>query len=254
MQDRIALVTGSSRGLGRVTARVLAERGCHVVVHYNRNADQAAAVAAEIEALGRQTLVVQASLEDPAQVERLFSTIQERFGRLDILVANAAASIFKPLLSLKPHHVQRTFDLVVQGFIQCVQQAARIMPDGSAIVAVSGLDTVRYLAGHGLLAAAKASMEACVRYCACELAPRRIRVNTVAPGFLDTESARTYAGDAYQEFVAEVSRMTPGGRLGNPEEIARVIAFLCSDDAAWVFGQTIAVDGGITLSWLPFRG
>jgi enoyl-[acyl-carrier protein] reductase III len=246
---RIAVVTGGSRGIGRATALRLARDGYAVVVNYRRDEAAAAETVARIEAGGGSALAVRADLEDPQAIDRLFGSVRERFGRLDALVANAAATSFRPLLETEERHVQRTFGITVSGFLRCVRNGVPLMEGtGGAIVAVSGFDTLRVLPGHGNLAAAKAAMETLVRYLAVELAPRGIRVNGVNPGYVETDSARLYGGPEYETRVRdEWARLTPAGRIGRPEEVAAIIAFLCSEESSFVYGQTIVVDGGRTL-------
>ena len=245
----VALVTGGSRGIGRATALRLARDGAAVVVNYRSDETAASDAAAAIRAEGVEALPVCANLEDEAQIAAMFATIDQRFGHLDILVANAAATAFKPLLETKEHNLARTFGITVTGFVRCVQQAVPLMQErGGAVVAVSGFDTLRVLPGHGALASAKAAMEALVRYLAVELAPSRIRVNGVNPGYVETDSSRMYAGPEYESRVRpEWIANTPIGRIGCPEDIANVIAFLCSAESSFICGQTIIVDGGRTL-------
>ena len=246
---KVALITGASRGIGRATAIRLARDGAAIVVNYRRNAEAAAETAAAISAAGGTALTVQADLEDGEAIAAMFAGVGDRFGRLDLLVANAAATAFRPLLDTKDYHVARTFGISVAGFLRCVQEAVPLMADrDGAIVAVSGFDTLRALPGHGTLGAAKAAMEAMVRYLAVELAPRRIRVNAVNPGYIETDSSRFYAGPDYDTRAQEWAAQTPLGRIGRPEEVAGAIAFLCSQEASFILGQTIVVDGGRTLT------
>lgn len=246
-----ALITGSSRGIGAATAVLLAERGHDVVVHYRRDADAAERTAALVRGAGRGALVVKAELAEDAEVRAMVDAAVQRFGALDVLVANAASSAFKPLPQLKHHHVRATFDTIVGSFLALVQQAAPHLRDGGRVVTVSGFDTIAVLDDHGLLAAAKAALETLTRYWAVELAPRRVTVNAVVPGYVDTDSARLYADTSVPGGWAAAERAwaarTPLGRVASADELARVIGLLCSADAGWITGQLLVADGGLTL-------
>lgn len=244
-----ALVTGSSRGIGRAIALRLAAEGADIVVHYRRDAGAADGAASAVEALGRRVLVVQADLGEAEAVRTMFDRVGETFGSLDILVANAAATAFKPLMETRQHHLEKTFAITVNAFIAAVQQAVELMHGRTGrIVTVSGIDTRRYVPLHGALAAAKGAAEVLTSYLACELAPRGIRVNGVNPGFVDTDSARVFGDDVYRRLADNIIPYTPMKRVGTPQDIANVVAFLCSDDAAWICGQTLIVDGGLSLT------
>jgi len=248
----VALITGSSRGIGAATAELLAGRGYDIVVHYRRDAAAAAAVADAVRAQGRQALVVMAELADEAAVRTMVEQAVDRFGGLDAVVANAASSAFKPLGELRRHHLQATFDTIVGSFVHLVQTAEPHLAEPGRIVTVSGFDTVEMLPNHGLLAAAKAALETLTRYWAVELAPRRITVNSVLPGYVETDSARLYAETSHpggwEAARTAWAARTPAGRLATPGDIARVIALLCSADAAWITGQLIVADGAMTLA------
>ncbi len=246
---KIALVTGASRGIGRATAELLTRGGATVVVNYRKNHDAATDTVRAIGAAGGQAIAIQADLEDGKAIGDMFAQVKRQLGALDILVANAAATAFRPLLEIRDYNVARTFAITVTGFLRCAQEAAALMEArAGSIVAISGFDTLRVIPGHGTLGAAKSALETLVRYLAAELAPRNVRVNGVNPGLIETDSSRFYAGADYdrrvqQEWLPQI----PAARLGRPEEVASVIAFLCSDEASYIYGQTVVVDGGRTL-------
>jgi enoyl-[acyl-carrier protein] reductase III len=244
---RVALVTGSSRGIGRAAALRLARDGYDVVVHYRRSPDLARETAAAVEALGRRAWVVEADLEDPAAVDRLAGAVREGPGQVDVLVLAAAATAFKTALEVQAHHWERTYRVVVGALYQLVERLVPLMPAGSAIICISGTGSDRVIPRYSLLGAAKAAQEALVRYLAVELAPLGIRVNGISPGIIRTDSLVYYAGDAEAALTEEARRLSPAGRLGRPEDIAGVVAFLASDDADFIRGQIIVADGGITL-------
>ena len=247
--EKIALVTGSSRGIGRAIALRLARGGADVVVNYRRQTVAAEETAAAIQALGRRALVLQSDVGDAAAVRQMFARVRDTFGRLDIFVANAAATALKPLLEMQSYHLDKTFAITVQNMLVAVQEAVPLMQGRRGkIVTVSGIDARRYVPLHGALAAAKGALEVLTTYLACELAPHGINVNGVNPGFVDTDSAHVFGEDVYRLLAKNIVTSTPMQRVGRPDDIANVVAFLCSQDAAWICGQTIMVDGGLSLT------
>lgn len=254
LEGKKALVTGSSRGIGRATALAFAREGADVVVHYRRQREQAESLAREIEHLGRHALIVQAELESPEDVDRLFDQIGEVWQGLDIFMANAAASAFKPVLDLKPHHLDRTYQLLVDNFILSVQRAVPLM-DGreGRIITVSGHGVHFTLPRYANIASAKGAVESLTRYLAAELGPRGITVNGIAPGVISTESEQFYMGEKLAAFDRACIRATPLKRVGTPEEIADTAVFLGSHLSRFITGQIIAADGGLTLTSGPFQ-
>ena len=250
-RDQVVVITGGSRGIGRASALRVAAEGATVVVNYKRNEEAARTVVAEIERRGGRALPVRADVAEADDVSKMFETVKAEYGRVDALVANAAATAFKPLVDIRKHHIEKTFAITVDGFLRLVQHAVELMPSGGRIVAVSGWDSFRVLPGHGLLGAAKAAMESMVRYMAVELAPRGVVVSGICPGPVVTDSFRIYAGDAWSEYERIWLPYSPLRRFGTPEEIANAIAFLASPENTWITGQTIVADGGLSLTATP---
>lgn len=245
---RAALITGGTRGIGLASARRFAAGGANVILNYRRDEATAEAAVASIAAEGGSARALRADIADPKALDAMLDAIGAAEGRLDIVVANAAATAFKPLLETSGRNLEKTFAITVGGFLHLAQRAVPLMRESGSIVAVSGFDAIRVLENHGTLGTAKAAMESLVRYLAVELAPRSIRVNGVSPGFIETDSARYYAGDAFDTDVRpRWEAATPLKRLGSADEIAAVIAFLASGEASFVTGQTLVADGGLTL-------
>jgi len=243
----LALVTGGSRGIGRATVERLARGGADIAFIYRRDAAAAAEVEAAVRALGRRCLPLRADLLEATEVSAALDRLESE--AVDIFVANAAATAFKPLLEVKPHHLEKTYAITIHAFLQIVQRIVPRMRAPGRIVSISGMDTHRYVAGHGVLASAKAALEALTRYLAVEVGPRGITVNCVNPGYVDTDSVALYFGDAEarRTFLEEVEGATPLRALGQPAEVAAAVAWLCSPDADWMQGQVVYLDGGVFL-------
>jgi enoyl-[acyl-carrier protein] reductase III len=252
LNGKAAIVTGGTRGLGRAISIELAKLGATVAMNYRRDEASAESALHDVRALSPKSVLIKANLEDDGEVRQMVAEAARQMGRLDILIANAAATAFKPLLEMKPHNLARTFALSVNGFVAAVQEASKTMGEGGRILMISGIDSIRNLPLHGALAAAKAALEAMVRDFAFELGPRGITVNGLNVGYIDTDSARFYAeklGDSYEEFGKRSRERCALKRLPRLEEVASVAALLCLPATSYLTAQTIMVDGGLSLAF-----
>jgi len=252
LEGRVAIVTGGSRGIGRGIALRLAREGAHCAITYRRREESAGEVVRAVEAEGVKGLALPLELAEPQTVPAMVERVGEAFGHADIVVANAAATAFRPLLEQKPHNVRLTLAISVESFIALVQSAVPLMRGRPGrVVAISGIDSFQAMAGHGVLGGAKAAMESLVRAFALELGPLGITVNGVNPGFIGTDSSRLYlehgVGRAYEDAVARLEAITPVRRIGTAEDVADCVAWIASDGAGFLTGQTIVLDGGLTI-------
>ena len=203
-------------------------------------------------AAGGEAFAIQADIAEPDDVASLVHGSVSHFGRIDTLVANAAASAFKPLADIRRDHVRKTMAITVEGFLDLVAAATPHMPPGGRVVAISGWDTFRVLPGHGLLGAAKAAMETLVKYLAIELGQHGITTVGLCPGpIVETDSFRYYVGDDFDLFEKTWRAWTPSGEFTSAAAIAEAMAFLCSSRSAAINGQTIVIDGGLSLATMP---
>ncbi|MBA9028219.1 enoyl-[acyl-carrier-protein] reductase FabL [Peribacillus huizhouensis] len=247
MTQKVALVTGSSKGLGRSTALALALAGYDVVINYARSKSKALEVAAEIEAIGRKALVVKANVGDVEKIKAMFLEIEEVFGRLDVFINNAASGVQRPVMELEESHWNWTMDINSKAFLFCAQQAAKLMEKNGVgkMVSISSLGSIRYLKNYTAVGVSKAALEALTRYLAVELAPMNICVNAVSGGVIDTDALKHFPNR--EELLAEAAAETPAGRIVSMDDMVKTIMFLISEDASMIRGQTIIVDGGISL-------
>ncbi|MCX7358606.1 MAG: glucose 1-dehydrogenase [Alphaproteobacteria bacterium] len=245
LQGKVALVTGASKGIGAAIAKAYAAEGATVVVNYASDRAGAEAVVSDIERGQGRAIAVQADVAKSGDVERLFDISKETFGRVDVVVNNAGVFAFQPLEQVSEAEFHRQFNINVLGSLLVAQQAAKhIGADGGSIVNVSSVVSESPVPGSSIYSATKGAVDTLSVALALELAPRKIRVNTVAPGGVDTEGARTL-GIPDSDFGADIIARTPLGRLGRPDDIAKVAVFLASDDSAWLTGERITASGGL---------
>lgn len=247
MTQKVALITGSSRGIGKATAIRLAKEGYDIVVNYARSKTAALETAKEIEALGQKALVVRANVGDVDKVKAMFEKIDEEFGRLDVFVSNAASGVQRPLLELEESHWDWTMNINTKALLFCAQEAVKLMDrnNGGKIVSISSLGSIRVLENYTTVGVSKAAIEALTRYLAVELSAKNIIVNAVSGGAIDTDALKHFPNR--EEMIAEATAKTPAGRMVEIEDIVNTVAFLVSGQADMIRGQTIIVDGGISL-------
>ncbi|MES9607592.1 SDR family oxidoreductase [Actinomadura sp. NPDC000929] len=238
--DRVAVVTGSSRGIGRAVALQFAAAGTAVVVNYRSDESSAKRAVAEIESGGGRAVMVRADTADPAELRTLFDAAEHHYGRLDVLVHNAAGFVRGPLTAATDRDYQHAFSLNAHATFVALREAGRTMRDGGRIVFISSAATRVNPQGEALYAASKAAGEHLVRAVAREFGARGITVNSVLPGPTNTDGFAS-ASAPVEALIAQ----TPLGRLAEPEDIAEVVNFLASDAARWITGQSITVDGGL---------
>jgi enoyl-[acyl-carrier protein] reductase III len=248
LEGKVALVTGSGRGIGRAIAVRLAQDGADVVVNFFRNRPTAEETAEMVRAAGRRAVVVKAHVGDAGHLQAMFDTVRQEFGHLDIFVSNAASGIPKPMMEADLKGWDWAMNINARSLFLGAQHAVKLMEGrpGGRIIAITSLGSTRVLPNYGVIGASKASIDALVRYLGVELAPRAITVNAIAPGTVDTHALTFFPDHDY--IISESTRRTPAGRLCTPEDVAAVASFLCSDAAAMIVGQVITVDGGASIA------
>jgi enoyl-[acyl-carrier protein] reductase III len=250
---KVALITGASRGIGKALALRLAARGAFPVVNYKQNEELARETVSEIERLGSTGLAIRADLENLDEIEAMFDQVQERFGRLDFFISNASASNFHHFMDLKPHHLERTYNLNVRAFVVGTQRAVKLMRDGGRVVVLSSYGSIRSFPTYANLGSAKAALETWARYMAVELAPRGVNVNAVNGGIIETDSSSYFYATGRVPSLETVLPKIPKRRMGSAAEVADSVVFLLSPEAEYVTGTTLVVDGGLTAIAPPFH-
>jgi 3-oxoacyl-[acyl-carrier protein] reductase len=243
LSGKIAVVTGASKGIGASVAKHLAAEGASVVINYASSREGAEQVVGDITATGGKAIAVQANVASKAEIERLLAKSKEAFGQLDILVNNAGIYELAPLGQITEDHFHRLFNLNVLGLILTTQEALNHFgPEGGSIINISSIVSTRSPAGTAVYNATKSAVDGLTRTFAKELGPRKIRVNSINPGPIETEGAHAVGFmDRFETLLPTI----PLGRIGQPQDIAPAVVFLASSDSGWMTGETLYVTGGL---------
>ena len=244
LKGKVAIVTGASKGIGAGIAKGLGAEGASVVVNYSSDKAGAERVVAEINTAGGKALAVQGDVSKSPDVERIFAEAKKVYGKVDVLVNNAGIYKFEPLEAVTEDEFHREFNTNVLGPILAIRESVKHFGEGGgSVINVSSVVSEKGLAGSVVYAATKSALDSVTRVLATELGPRKIRVNTIAPGGVNTEGTRS-AGVVGGDFEKQIVSQTPLGRFGQPDDIARVAVFLASEDSAWLTGERITASGG----------
>lgn len=245
LKGKVAVVTGASKGIGAEIARELAAEGAAVVVNYASSKEHADRVVADITRKGGRAVAIGANLSKEADIRRLFTEAREAFGRLDILVNNAGVYEFAPLENVTPELFHKMFDLNVLGLLLASREALKyIGKEGGSIINISSVAARSAPPSTSVYSATKAAVDAITRSLSQELGQRKIRVNSVNPGMIETEGLHA-TGIAGSDFQKQLVSQTPLGRIGQPQDIAPAVVYLASDDSRWVTGETFYISGGV---------
>ncbi len=245
MENRITLITGGSRGIGRAITLRFAEPKTHLFINFFQNRAAAEKTAEDAMSHGAQVHLLQADLKDEAQIERMFKEVKRLYGRLDVLVHNAASGVLRFIVDLTAKHWDWVMNTNARSLLLCAREAAALMSEGGKIISLSSIGSDRVIPRYGAIGVSKAALESLTRYLAVELAPRGIVVNAISAGAVATE-IWSLVPDG-QEILDRMRERTPSGRLLTPEEIAEILFFLASPQAEMIQGQVIVVDGGYSL-------
>jgi 3-oxoacyl-[acyl-carrier protein] reductase len=244
LKGKVAVVTGASKGIGAGIAKGFAAAGAAVVVNYASSREGADRVVAEVTAQGGKAIAVQGDVSKAADVTRLFAETKASFGGLDVLVNNAGVYRFEPLEAVTEKEFHREFDTNVLGTLLTIQEALKYFgPHGGSVINISSIASLNPTPDSVVYSATKSAVDSITRGLSRELGARKIRVNAIAPGGTASEGLVT-AGILGSDFEKQIIGMTPLGRFGQPEDIARVAVFLASDDSAWLTGERITASGG----------
>lgn len=244
LKGKVAVVTGASKGIGTAIAKHLADAGAAVVVNYASSKAGADRVVAEITGKGGKAVAIQADMAKPADIHRLFAETKKAFGRLDVLVNNAGVYEFGPIEEITPEHFHKQFDINVLGLLLATKEAVKLIgPEGGSIINISSVVSTAAPPTTAVYSATKGAVDTITRALAKELGPRKIRVNSINPGMVETEGVQA-AGLSSGDFRKQYEAQAPLGRIGQPQDIAPAALFLASNDSSWITGEMLYVGGG----------
>jgi len=244
LAGKVAVVTGASKGIGAAIAKHLAAEGASVVVNFASSKAGADKVVAEIKAGGGKAIAVQGDVAKKSDIDRIFTETKNTYGKADILVNNAGIYEFSPLEQINEDHFHKQFNINVLGLLLTTQEAVKLFgPEGGSVINISSVVGINPLPNASVYSATKAAVDAVTKSLAKELGPKKIRVNSINPGMIETEGAHA-AGVIGSDFQKQAESQTPLGRIGQPKDIATVATFLASEDSAWITGETFLTSGG----------
>jgi 3-oxoacyl-[acyl-carrier protein] reductase len=244
LTGKVAVVTGASKGIGAAIAKQLAAEGAAVVVNYSSSKEAAERVVNEVKAAGGRAIAVKANLSKKADIDQLYAETKKAFGPIDILVNNAGVYEFSPVEQITEDHFRKQFDLNVLGLALSTQAAVnQFNPAGGSIINISSIVSTLGIPGAAIYSGTKGAVDSMTRSLAKELGPRKIRVNAINPGMIETEGLHA-AGITESEMRKQVEAQTPLGRIGQPEDIANAAVFFASPDSSWITGETLTIAGG----------
>jgi len=244
LEGKTAVITGSSRGIGRAIAVELAKHGANITINYFRHRKAAEDAAEAVESVGAKAIVVKAHVGDVDQVEKLVEKAAGRFGSVDIFVGNAVSGVLRPVLEQDVRTWEWAMNINARSILFGVKAAAKYMMERKwgRVISITSFGSTRVIPNYSAVGVSKAAIEAVTRYLAAELAPYGITANAISPGVVPTDALDSFPDK--ESMIEEAINRTPAGRLATPEDVARLAAFLCSNDASMIVGQVIAVDGG----------
>ncbi len=245
LTGKVAVVTGASKGIGAAIAKALAAEGASVVVNYSSSKEGADRVVADIAAKGGKAVAVQGSVAKASEVEKIFAETKKAYGKVDVLVNNAGIYAFTPLDQITEESFTQQFGTNVLGLLQASREAVKLFPaEGGSIINISSVVSDIAPPASAIYTGTKGAVDAITRVLANELAPRKIRVNAINPGMVETEGAHS-AGFIGSDFEKEHTKQVPLGRIGQPDDIAKIAVFLASDDSGWLTGERLLATGGL---------